>query len=50
MSPEKATAMKNNLKLGRNTYMEIVKNVGSHALPTRSAIKNSDKTTKISLF
>ena len=25
MSPEKATAMKNNLKLGRNTYMEIVK-------------------------
>ena len=49
MSPEKATAMKRNLKLGRNTYMEIVKNVGTHALPTRSAIKKHEDSIKIPL-
>ena len=49
MSPEKATAMKRNLKLGRNTYMEIVKNVGPHALPSRSAVKKHEDSIKIPL-
>ena len=49
MSPEKATAMKRNLKLGRNTYMEIVKNVGPHALPSRYSVKKHEDSIKIPL-
>ena len=41
--------MKRRLRVGRNTYVELVKDIGKHALPTQSTIKKYEDSVKIKL-
>ena len=41
--------MKRNLRISRNVYTELVKTIGPHALPTRSAIKKHEDKIKIKM-
>ena len=45
----RTVAMKRKLSIGRNTYIELVKTIGRHALPTRSAVKKHEDSIKIKL-
>ena len=41
--------MKRRLSVGRNKYVELVKDIGKHALPTQSQIKKYEDKVKIKL-
>ena len=41
--------MKRRLSVGRNKYVELVKDIGKHALPTQSQIKKYEDMVKIKL-